>query len=156
MKREERPFMKASLVSSAQYSYAVAAPKVHSLASAFNVCAYALTDSPGCWWRLHQMFSKALQMFLWMVYIYNFLTKWNTVPWCVAKCLTEGCWWYLETSECLTEGWWWYSETSEITVLCGKQAPRHIRSVLYCSKNTISCLFHANVSLSIVEQIHTD
>ena len=50
----------------------------------------------------------------------------SELPWCVVKCFTEG--------------WWWYSETNEITILCSKQAQKHIRSVLSCSKNT---LFHA-------------
>jgi len=27
--------------------------------------------------------------------------------------------WILD--KCITEGWWWYSETSEITILCSKQ-----------------------------------
>jgi len=45
---------------------------------------------------------------------------------------------------------------SEITILRSKQAPRHFRTVLSCSKkHFISCLLDANVFLPIVEQIHT-
>ena len=39
--------------------------------------------------------------------------------------------------KCITEGWWWYSETSEITVLCSKQTQRHFWSVLSCRENTL-------------------
>jgi len=47
--------------------------------------------------------------------------------------------WCVDT--CLTEGWWWYSETNEIAVLRTKEAPRHVRSVLFCSKkHLISCV----------------
>jgi len=47
-------------------------------------------------------------------------------------------------------------KTNEIVSLCSKQAPRHIRSVLSCSKKYfISCLLHATVCLPTVEKIHT-
>ena len=47
--------------------------------------------------------------------------------------------WFMDKR--LTEGWWWYSETSEITVLCSKQTQRHFWSVLSCSKkHSTSCL----------------
>ena len=36
------------------------------------------------------------RMFFWMVYMYDFLAKLKC--WCMAKCLTEGWWWYPETS----------------------------------------------------------
>ena len=39
--------------------------------------------------------------------------------------------------KCISEGWWWYSETSEITVLCSKQTQRYFWSVLSCSKNSL-------------------
>jgi len=47
--------------------------------------------------------------------------------------------------------------TSEFSVLCRKQAQMHICSVLTSSKrHSILCLYHANICLPIVEQIHTD
>jgi len=50
-----------------------------------------------------------------------------------------------------------YIQRSEITVLCSKQAQRHLCSVLFCSeKRLIRCLLHAYLRLPIVEQIHTD
>ena len=57
----------------------------------------------------------------------------------------------------LTEGWQWCPETSEITVLCSKQAQRHLCSVFICSKkHSILCLLHANACLPIVEQMQTN
>ena len=56
-----------------------------------------------------------------MVHVYNFWP--SEIPWFVDKCITEG--------------WWWYSETSEITILFSKQTQRHFWSVLSCSKNTL-------------------
>ena len=65
------------------------------------------------------------------------------IPWCVDKCITEG--------------WWWYSETSEITMMCCKQTQRRFWSVLSCSKkHSILCLLHANLCLPTVKQIYTD
>jgi len=67
------------------------------------------------------------QMFFWTMCVYNFFLP-SEIPWCVAKSLTER--------------WWWHSETSEIALLCSKQAPRHYRSVLFCSKkHSVSCLY---------------
>jgi len=63
----------------------------------------------------------------------------SEIPWCVAKCLTEG--------------WWWYSETSEIAILLlSKQAQRHIRSLLFCSKK-ILYFVSTNTKLAIVSRL---
>jgi len=52
IKSDASLFMKASLVSLAQYSSALADPRVHVLARAFNICAYSVTGLSGCWSRL--------------------------------------------------------------------------------------------------------
>jgi len=102
-------------------------------------CKWTPTSSGYLWWlmllntKLPLIVTKQLvfflgpkiinnllpQMFFWIVYVYNFLTKWHTLV----------CWYMPHfKDDC---------DTNVIAILCSKQAPRHIWSVLSGSKKTL-------------------
>ena len=114
-----------------------------------NVCwwymcsAPVLVDSRVFWTFVNMLLNTTSLLFATKQLVLFLPPKiWTTCP---IKCFSEWCpvtiFWPSELPwcvvKCFTEGWWWYSETNEITILCSKQAQKHIRSVLSCSKNTL-------------------